>query len=194
MTETETKLPMYQQDVHQEASPTAPAGSYQPNAQQLEVQHHDERNDDDNNPQSKNDSDIILPIDPGDVPQQKYLSLEFDATFHEHKKTSLVKPMHDILGIVYKWTKLITYHVFVIIIGIPLMIVWALVNGITAFTYSWLWSPAMRITIFWIAATLPLVTMPLVTIFRPLTDVAARCLSQIRVKAALDGKGFVQNV
>ena len=123
-----------------------------------------------------------------------HMQLEFDAAFHEHKKTSLVKPMHNILGIVYKWTKLITYHVFVIIIGIPLMIVWALVNGITAFTYSWLWSPAMRITIFWIAATLPLVTMPLVTIFRPLTDVAARCLSQIYVKAALDGKGFVQNV
>ncbi len=123
-----------------------------------------------------------------------HTQLEFDAAFHEHKKTSLAKPVHDILEIVYKWTKLITYHIFVIIIGIPLMIVWALVNGITAFTYSWIWSPAMRITIFWVAATLPLVTMPLVTIFRPLIDVAARCLSQIRIKTDLNGKGFVQNV
>ncbi len=52
----------------------------------------------------------------------------------------------------------------------------------------------MRITIFWVAAILPLVTMPLVTIFRPLIDMAARCLSQIRIKTDLNGKGFVQNV
>ncbi len=78
----ETKLPMYQQGVHQEASPTAPGSGYQPyqaNAQQLEVQHHGERNDDANNQQSEKDSDIILPIDPGDVPQQRYLSVSHRA-------------------------------------------------------------------------------------------------------------------
>ena len=69
----ETKLPLYQQGVHRETLPTA-TGSYQPyeaDIEQLEVQHHGEKNDDDSNQQSKNDSDIILPIDPGDVPQQK---------------------------------------------------------------------------------------------------------------------------
>ena len=122
-----------------------------------------------------------------------YLQLEFAATFHEHKNTSLIKPVHGVLGIIYKWIKIITYHIFVFVIGIPLMIIWALLNGIMAFIYSWIWSPTLRITIFWIAAVLPLITMPLVTIFRPLIDVAARCLSKIRCKAGVDGKGFVQN-
>ncbi len=120
--------------------------------------------------------------------------LEFSDAFHEHKKTSVVKPVHDVLGIIYKWIKLITYHVFVFLIGIPLMIIWALVNGITAFTYSWIYSPALRITIFWIAASLPLGTMPLVTLFRPLVDMGARCFSQIRLKGSVEGKGFVQTV
>jgi len=120
--------------------------------------------------------------------------LEFEATFHEHKKTALVAPVHQVLGVIYKWIKLITYHIFVFLVGIPMMIIWALVNGIMAFIYSWLWSPALRITIFWLAATVPLVTMPLVTIARPLVDVLARCFSKINVKGDLTGKGFVQNV
>ena len=122
------------------------------------------------------------------------LQLEFEATFHEHKKTALFKPVREVLGLIYKWIKLIVYHFFVFVIGIPLLILWAIVNGITAFTYSWMWSPAVRISIFWYAAVLPLFTMPLVSIFRPFVDVAARCLRQIRIKGTLTGKGFVQNV
>ncbi len=122
------------------------------------------------------------------------MQLEFAATFHEHKKTGLVKPVHDVLGIIYKWTKLITYHFFVFLIGIPVMIMWAFVNGIIAFIYSWLYSPALRVAIFWIAAMLPLVTMPLVAIYRPLVDATARCFSKIRIKGAFEGKGFVKNV
>ncbi len=72
----ETRPPVYQQGVHQVASPTAPGyHPYLGNVQQLE--NRGEGNNDDNNQQSENDSDIILPIDPGDVPQQKYLNVSF---------------------------------------------------------------------------------------------------------------------
>ena len=123
-----------------------------------------------------------------------YLQLEYKATFHEHEKTKVLEPVSKVLEIIYRWIKLIVYHFFVFIIGIPLMLMWAFLNGIMAFIYSWMWSPVLRISIFWLAATLPLATMPLVTIFRPLIDVAARCLRQIRLKGALTGNGFVQNV
>ncbi len=79
----ETNLPLYPQGVHRETLPTAP-GSYQPHEagiEQVEVQHHGEKHDD-NNQQSKNDSDIILPIDTGDVPQQKYLSVSHTYTYN----------------------------------------------------------------------------------------------------------------
>ena len=124
------------------------------------------------------------------------VQLEFEACFHEHEKTKTVVQLHDVLGVVYKWIKLITYHLFVVLIGIPLMIIWAFVNGIMAFLYSWIWSPVLRLSIFWLAAILPLVTMPLVVIFKPLVDVSARIFRQIRIKANLNGQlyGQPQNV
>ena len=120
------------------------------------------------------------------------MQLEFEACFHEHKKTKTIRPVHNVLGVTYKWIKLITYHSFVFIIGIPLMIVWAFVNGIMAFIYSWIWSPALRLSIFWLAAALPLVTMPLVVIFKPLVDVSARMFRQIQIKANLNGQLYGQ--
>ncbi len=54
---------------------TAPGYSaYQ--VQVPEVQHHDNKNNDDNE-KTEDESDEILPIDPGDVPQQKYLNVSF---------------------------------------------------------------------------------------------------------------------
>ena len=120
------------------------------------------------------------------------VQLEYDACFHEHKKSKTIRQVHDVLEFIYKWIKLITYHFFVFLIGIPLMIVWAFLNGIMAFIYSWIWSPVLRLSIFWLAAAMPLVTMPLVAIFKPLADVIGRMFRQIRIKADLNGQLYGQ--
>ena len=118
--------------------------------------------------------------------------LEFDVCFHEHQKTKIFGLAHKVLGIVYKWIKIITYHVFAFVIGVPLMIIWALFSGITAFVYSWIWSPVLRVAIFWLAALLPLITVPIVIMYRPLVDVTARVFRQIQIKANLNGQLYGQ--
>ena len=91
------------------------------------------------------------------------------------------------LGITYKYTKLVVYHIFVILIGIPMALLWALLNGIMVFILVWLYQPALRVTVMWIYAVTPLVTVPLQAIFTPLVDIQARIFRQIRIKANLDG-------
>ena len=89
----EPKLPVYHQETAMQNVPTAPG--YQPYQQMQtvsvpEVQHHgnnsntgytvsNNNNNDDNDDDDKvvDETKIILPIDPGDVPQQKYLSVSF---------------------------------------------------------------------------------------------------------------------
>ena len=88
---------------------------------------------------------------------------------------------------VYKYTKLVIYHIFVILIGIPLAIIWAVINGIMVFILVWLYQPVLRMTVMWIYAVTPLVTVPLQAIYTPLVDAHARIFRQIRIKAKLDG-------
>ncbi len=78
MTEMETELPIYQGSTVQSA--TAPGYQTSQNTVQVpEVQHHgntrSNTNDDEKVDKKVDETDIILPIDPGDVPQQKYLSV-----------------------------------------------------------------------------------------------------------------------
>lgn len=122
-----------------------------------------------------------------------FWQLEFAACFHEHQKTKIFGMAHKVLEIVYKWIKLITYHVLAFAIGVPLMIVWAFLGGIFAFIYSWIWSPILRVLIFILAAVLPVATMPLVLLCRPLVDVSARMFRQIQIKANLNGQLYGQH-
>ena len=115
------------------------------------------------------------------------LQLEFDKCFHEHKSTKTFPQLHACLGVTYKYTKLVIYHIFVILIGVPMTLLWALINGIMVFVLVWLYQPVLRLTIMWIYALTPLVTVPLQAIFTPLVDVGARIFRQIRIKAKLDG-------
>ena len=66
-------------------------------------------------------------------------------------------------------------------------LIWAIISGIMVFILVWLYQPGLRLTIMWIYAITPLVTVPLQAIFTPLVDVAARIFRQIRIKAKLDG-------
>ena len=115
------------------------------------------------------------------------MQLEFNKCFHEHKSTKTFPELNLCLGLCYKYTKLVIYHIFVILIGVPMAILWAIINGIMVFVLVWLYQPALRLTIMWIYAATPLITVPLQAIFTPLVDVSARLFRQIRVKATLDG-------
>ena len=115
------------------------------------------------------------------------LQLEFDACFHEHKSTKTWPQLYQLTGLMYKYTKLIVYHFFVILIGLILAFIWAVINGIMAFIHVWIWGPALKLSLLWIYAVIPLVTEPLRAIFTPLVDVQARVFRQIRVQANLTG-------
>ena len=115
------------------------------------------------------------------------LQLEFEKCFHEHKSTKTFPQLHMCLGITYKYTKLVIYHIFVILIGIPISLLWAIINGIMVFVLVWIYQPALRMVIMWIYAITPLATVPLQAIFTPLVDVGARIFRQIRIKVRLDG-------
>lgn len=115
------------------------------------------------------------------------LQLEFDACFHEHKSTKTWPPLHLVTGVMYKYTKLVVYNIFVILIGFIFAFIWAIINGINAFIHVWLWGPALKLTLLWIYAVTPLVTVPLRAICTPLFDVLARIFRQIHVQANLTG-------
>ena len=117
-----------------------------------------------------------------------YIQLEFEDCFREHKSTRLFEPIYKVYSVMYKYIKLVFYHFLVILVGFPLTILWALINAVTAFTYTWLWGPVMKIWLLWIYGVIPLVTAPLRALFRPLVDVAARVFRQIRIHFAAEGK------
>ena len=97
------------------------------------------------------------------------------------------------MGFVYKYTKLITYHVFVILFGMVFAILFAFINGLISFIHVWIYGPALKITLLWVYAFTPLITVPLRAIFTPIVDVSARIFRQIRIQANLTGP-FAENV
>lgn len=72
-------------------------------------------------------------------------------------------------------------------VGIPLTVIWAIVNGITAFVLVWLWGPALRYAIVWIYAFAPAVTTPMRALISPIVDVLARIFRQCRIQANVSG-------
>ena len=115
------------------------------------------------------------------------MQLEFDKCFQEHKSTYTIPLVYKVIGYVFKYTKLVVYNIFVIIFGFLFAFLWALIYGIVVFVLSWIWSPALRLTLLTVNAILPAVTEPLRALFMPLVDVSARFFRQIRIKLSLDG-------
>ena len=87
----------------------------------------------------------------------------------------------------FKYTKLVVYNFFVILLGIFLAFIWAIVYGIIMFYITYVWSPSLRLALILINTALPLATEPLRAFLTPLADVAARIFRQIRIKAQLNG-------
>ena len=112
--------------------------------------------------------------------------LDFEDCFTEHEKTKTFSALYQVLGIIYKYTKLVLYHIFVIIVGIPLTIVWAIVNSITTFYLVWMWGPALRLFMVLIYAVAPAVTIPFNALVSPVVDVFARIFRQCRIRVSGD--------
>ena len=87
----------------------------------------------------------------------------------------------------FKYTKLIVYNFFVILLGIFLAFIWAVIYGFIIFYITYIWSPVLRLALLLINTALPLATEPLRALLTPLADVAARLFRQIRIKAQLNG-------
>ncbi len=113
------------------------------------------------------------------------LQLDFDECFTEHKSTKTISIVYKIVGLVYKYLKLFIYHFFVFLIGIPLAICWAIINGAIVFTVVWMWGPFLKVISMIAHSLAPLITVATDVILKPLMDVAARLVSVIR------GKGFI---
>jgi hypothetical protein len=106
----------------------------------------------------------------------------------EHEGTKTIPALYDILGLSFKYTKLVLYHILVILVGIPLTILWALTNGLTAFMLVWMWGPLLRFLIVWFYAFIvPAVAIPVTALLSPYVDVMARLLSKIKVTANVNG-------
>lgn len=115
------------------------------------------------------------------------MQLEFEDCFEEHNKTKTFAALYKVLGLVYKYTKLVLYHIFVIVIGIPLMFLWAIINGIMVFVLVWVWGPALRLIITVVYSTAPAFYVPVQAILSPIIDVFARIFRQCVIKGKLSG-------
>ncbi len=111
------------------------------------------------------------------------LQLDFENCFTEHKSTKTAPSVYIFVGLLYKYLKLITYHIFVFFIGIPFAIFWAITNGIIIFTVVWIWGPVLKV-ISMVAHSFaaPLVAVATEVALKPCIDMTARVFRKIRVK------------
>ncbi len=126
----------------------------------------------------------------GDPTQQTYcfvfLQVDFEDVYMEQKNTKIFPPLYRILGLIYKYTKLILYHILVVIFGIPLMILAALINGGLVFLLVWVWGPMLRMALISLLAVIPIITVPYVAFYSPIADVVARIFRQCRFRVDLN--------
>ena len=89
------------------------------------------------------------------------------------------------MGAVYKYTKLIIYHILVILTGIPVALIWGLSSGCTVFSLVWLYQPWLRVFVTCVYACAPLFTAPMQATLTPLIDVLGHICQQIRIKSCM---------
>ena len=107
--------------------------------------------------------------------------MDFKECFHEHESTKTIQPVYKVMGLTYKYIKLVTYHLFVLFLGFIPVVLFALINGVVSFVHVWIFSPLAKVTLLWVYAIVPLAVAPLKAFFTPLVDVQARIFRQIRV-------------
>ena len=107
--------------------------------------------------------------------------MDFKECFREHESTKTIQPVYKVMGLTYKYTKLVTYHIFVLLLGFILAVVFALINAFVSFVHVWIFGPLAKVVLLWVYAIIPLAVAPLKAFFTPLVDVHARIFRQIRV-------------
>ena len=120
------------------------------------------------------------------------LQLEFEACFQEHPNTNVSPKIVNCLDISYKWTKLVSYYIFVILIGVPLAMVWACMNGLAVFCCVWVWGPYLKLILLCLHSCAPAIVTPVQVLCTPIVDVFARILRQVRVQAIVLGQSSLE--
>lgn len=113
--------------------------------------------------------------------------MEFEDCFKEHYKTKTRSSLYQYLGLIYKYTKLTLYHILVLLLGIPSMLIWAIINAVLTFILVWMWGPMLRALIVCMYALAPWVYVPYTAIMTPIIDVQARIFRQCIIRAKLSG-------
>ena len=88
---------------------------------------------------------------------------------------------YDVMGLIYKYIKLITYHALVFVFGLFFVIVYAVFNGVLAFFHVFIYGPTAKMLMVGVYALAPLFIAPFCALYRPMVDVHARIFRQIRV-------------
>lgn len=123
-----------------------------------------------------------------------FLQLEFDACVQEHPNTNVAPKLLGCLGISYKYSKLVAYYIFVILVGIPMTFVWGCMNGSAVFCCVWMWGPTLKLITLCIHSCAPVFVIPVQVICSPIVDVFARILRQVRMQAIIIGQPALEKL
>ena len=113
--------------------------------------------------------------------------MEFGDCFEEDRNTITYPALYEVLGVAYKYIKFIVYHFFVVFLGIPLLFIAAIVNGIAVFTLVWIWGPLMKLMVATLYAVAPVYTVPTQIALTPIMDSFGRVFRQIIIQTKLSG-------
>ena len=116
------------------------------------------------------------------------LQVGYDSYFHEGKSTRIFGPCYICVGFLYKGINLIVYNIFAILIGVPMVFVWAILNALMMMLYVWIFQPIIKNVILCTYIWCPLCTICFTALCTPIVDMFARCLRQIRVKVNLESE------
>ena len=122
------------------------------------------------------------------------LQMEFEACIIEDPNTNAMPKLLPHLSVGYKYTKLVTYVIFLILVGVPMTFVWGCVNGTVIFSCVWLWGPTLKLIKLFIHACAPIIVVPVQVICTPSVDVFARMWRQCRLQAIILGQPSLEKL
>ena len=102
-----------------------------------------------------------------------HVQLDFEECFREHKSTQTFSQLHTLLSVVYKHTKWVIYHIFVIAIGVWIALLLAVINGVFAFFHVWMWGPLVKLLLMVLYMLKPFYSALVKVLLYPLAETAA---------------------
>lgn len=141
--------------------------------------------------------DIVIPVPPVPAPKEEekpYLKLEFEDCIDKHPNTLIIPKLNHFLSLSYKYTKLVVYCIFLVVVGVPLTFVWGCINGSTIFCCMWVWSPILKLILLCVHSCAPTIVVPVQVVCGPIVDVSARIFRQIRFQAIILGRPSLDKI